>query len=55
VRRGRWYIEPGFSLRGFTNEGRHIDEAGLKVGYRADTRMFGIVELYFLGSVDVNK
>jgi outer membrane protein assembly factor BamA len=55
VRRGRWYIEPGFGLPGFTNEGRQIYLAGLKAGYRADTRMFGIVDLYFIGTVDVNK
>ncbi len=55
VRRGRWYIEPGFGLPGFTNEGEHIYEAGLKVGYRAETRAFGVIDLYFLGSADVNK
>ncbi len=55
VRRGRWYIEPGYSLQGFAPEGRHLYEAGLKVGYRADTRMFGVVDLYFIGSVDANK
>lgn len=55
VRRGRWYVEPGLGLPGFTNEGKHIYEAGLKVGYRADTRAFGVIDLYFLGSVDVNK
>ncbi len=55
VRRGRWYIEPGYSLQGFAPEGRHLYEAGLQVGYRADTRMFGVVDLYFIGSVDANK
>ena len=55
VRRGRWYIEPGYGLPGFAPGGVHIYEAGLKIGYRADTRMFGIVDLYLIGSVDVNQ
>jgi outer membrane protein assembly factor BamA len=55
IRRGRWYIEPGYSLPGWAPGGRHIYEAGLKVGFRADTRAFGVIDLYFLGTVDVNK
>jgi hypothetical protein len=55
IRRGRWYIEPGFGNRGWAPGGRHIDEAGLKVGFRADTRAFGVIDLYFLGTVDANK
>jgi outer membrane protein assembly factor BamA len=55
VRRGRWYIEPGYVQPVWTNDGRHVYEAGLKVGFRADTRAFGYVDLYLMGSVDVNK
>ena len=55
VRRGRWYIEPGISFPALTPEGDPIREVGLKIGYRADTRMFGIVDLYLIGSVDVNQ
>jgi len=55
VRRGRWYVEPGYSLPGWAPGGRHIYEAGLKVGYRADTRAFGVIDLYFLGTLDANK
>jgi len=55
VRRGRWYIEPGYGMRGWTNDGRHINEAGVKIGYRADTRSFGYVDLYLIGTKDVGK
>jgi hypothetical protein len=54
VRRGRWYIEPGYFQPVWTGE-RHVYEAGLKVGFRADTKAFGYVDLYLMGSVDVNK
>jgi len=55
IRRGRWYIEPGYDIPGWAPGGRHIYEAGLKVGYRADTRAFGVIDLYILGTVDANK
>jgi outer membrane protein assembly factor BamA len=55
VRRGRWYVEPGFSMPYYSDTGDNIYEVGLKVGYRADTRMFGIVDLYLMGSVDAGK
>jgi outer membrane protein assembly factor BamA len=54
VRRGRWYIEPGYVQPVWTPD-RHVYEAGLKVGFRADTRAFGYIDLYLMGSVDVNK
>jgi outer membrane protein assembly factor BamA len=54
VRRGRWYIEPGYDQPVWTPD-RHVYEAGLKIGFRADTRTFGYVDLYLMGSVDVNK
>jgi hypothetical protein len=39
----------------YSDTGDNIYEVGLKVGYRADTRMFGIVDLYLMGSVDAGK
>jgi hypothetical protein len=50
----RWYIEPGYGQPVWTGD-RHVYEYGLKVGFRADTRAFGYVDLYLMGSVDVNK
>jgi len=54
VRRARWYIEPGYGQPVWTAD-HHVYEYGLKVGFRADTRAFGYVDLYLMGSVDVNK
>jgi len=54
VRRARWYIEPGYGQPVWTGD-HHVYEYGLKVGFRADTRAFGYVDLYLMGSVDVNK
>lgn len=55
VIRGRWYVEPGLSVPGYSDTGEGIVEAGLKLGYRADTRLFGVVDLYLMGSVDLNE
>ena len=55
IQRGRWYIEPGIGLLGYSSEGVVIYEYGVKVGFRADTRMFGLVDLYLLGRVDTYK
>ncbi|HET9865238.1 MAG TPA: hypothetical protein VFP37_17485, partial [Steroidobacteraceae bacterium] len=52
VRRGRWYVEPGLGPAGYNPAGEFIYEAGLKLGFRADTRQFGIVDLYFIASMD---
>jgi outer membrane protein assembly factor BamA len=54
VRRARWYIEPGYGQPVWTSD-HHVYEYGLKVGFRADTRAFGYVDLYLMGSVDVNE
>jgi outer membrane protein assembly factor BamA len=54
VRRARWYIEPGYGQPVWTGD-HHVYEYGLKVGFRADTRAFGYVDLYLMGSVDVNE
>jgi len=55
VRRARWYVEPGFGGAGLDPQGRQIYELGLKIGYRADTRTFGVVNFYLIGSVDPNR
>jgi hypothetical protein len=55
IQRGRWYVEPGFSLAGYAPEGQQIHEYGIKAGFRADTRMFGLVDLYVIGSVDSQR
>lgn len=52
ARRGRWYIEPGIGLAGHDSLGRDVYEAGLKIGIRAETRAFGMVNLYAIGTVD---
>jgi outer membrane protein assembly factor BamA len=55
VRRARWYVEPGFGGAGLDPQGRQLYELGLKIGYRADTRAFGVVNFYVFGSVDPNR
>lgn len=50
VRRGRWYIEAGYTPQGQNLRGQQQKEYGLKVGVRLETRSFGIVDLYLLGS-----
>jgi outer membrane protein assembly factor BamA len=49
VRRGRWYIEPGYGNGGFAPGGQEIHEVGLKIGIRVETRTFGLVDLYLMG------
>ena len=55
VRRGRWYIEPGYSSPGHRPEGQAIEEVGLKIGVRLETDAFGLVDLYMMGSADVGQ
>jgi hypothetical protein len=50
VRRGRWYVEPGYGQGGFAPGGREIHEVGLKVGVRLETRAFGLVDLYLMAT-----
>lgn len=57
LKRGRWYVEPGvsiggYSAGGYTADGERIYEIGIKTGVRLDTTAFGIVDLYVMGSVD---
>ncbi len=53
VQRGRWYVEPGFALKAYSSSGSRLFEYGLKAGFRADTRTFGLVDLYLLATEDV--
>lgn len=50
IRRGRWYVEAGYSNRGPDLEGIRQTEIGAKVGLRLDTRSFGFVDLYVFGT-----
>lgn len=52
VRRGRWYIEPGYNGGGYAPGGHEIYEWGLKIGVRLETRTFGLVDLYLIGTFD---
>jgi hypothetical protein len=51
VRRGRWYVQAGYSPQGHSLRGERQKEYGLKIGIRLETRSFGIAEFYVLGSV----
>ena len=55
VKRGRWYVEPGVNSLAYSSSGDALVEAGLKIGWRIDTRSFGVVELYLIGSADVAR
>ena len=50
VRRGRWYVQAGYDLAGRNPRGQKVEEYGLKIGVRLETRSFGIVEFYVIGS-----
>jgi outer membrane protein assembly factor BamA len=52
ILRGRWYLEPGTGIKSHTSGGDTVFEYGLKVGFRADTRTFGQVDLYLLATRD---
>jgi outer membrane protein assembly factor BamA len=52
VKRGRWYIEPGFNWAGFRPGGKEIQELGLKIGVRLETDALGLVDLYVIGTTD---
>jgi outer membrane protein assembly factor BamA len=53
VTRGRWYIEPGVNSVIYSSAGDSVVEAGLKLGWRLDTRSFGVIDLYLIGSADM--
>ena len=50
VRRGRWYLEPGITPAGYSDDGHRLTEVGAKVGVRLQTRSFGLVNLYIIGT-----
>lgn len=50
VRRGRWYVEAGYNPQGQNDRGERRREFGLKAGVRLETRSFGMVDLYVIGS-----
>jgi outer membrane protein assembly factor BamA len=52
IQRGRWYVEPGIGFAGYAPLGKEIYEYGIKAGFRADTRLFGLIDLYVLGTAD---
>jgi outer membrane protein assembly factor BamA len=55
IERGRWYIEPGFALKGRTSSGTYFFDYGLKAGFRADTKTFGLIDLYVLATKDATR
>ena len=50
IRQGRWYISPGITRHGNLANGERTRELGLRAGVRLQTRRFGIVDLYIIGS-----
>lgn len=52
LKRGRWYIEPGFNGAGNDPNGDSRYELGLKIGVRLETEAFGLIELYVIGSAN---
>jgi hemolysin activation/secretion protein len=52
IKRGRWYVdakEKSFAI----SDGNAVHEVGLKAGLRLETRRFGLVELYVLGTTEL--
>jgi outer membrane translocation and assembly module TamA len=49
IERGRWYVEPGITGFSTSSLGETRIGYGLKAGFRAETRQFGLVELYVIG------
>ena len=50
VSRGRWYVEPGITPADNSDNGHRLWEVGAKVGVRLQTRSFGLVNLYMIGT-----
>lgn len=55
IKRGRWYVEAGYNGAGFDSGGKPIQEFGLKLGVRVETESFGLIDLYVLGTRDINR
>jgi outer membrane protein assembly factor BamA len=49
IERGRWYIEPGIAGLSTSSLGETRIAYGLKAGWRAETRQFGLVEFHVIG------
>jgi hypothetical protein len=50
IRQGRWYISPGITRHGNLPDGTGTRELGVQAGVRLETRRFGFVHLYIIGS-----
>jgi hypothetical protein len=50
IRQGRWYIAPGFGRHGNLTDGTRTRELSLQAGVRLETRRFGFIQLYIVGS-----
>jgi hypothetical protein len=50
IQRGRWYVEAGYDPHGTTAQGERLREIGMKIGLRMQTRSFGMVDMYVIGS-----
>jgi hypothetical protein len=53
IQRGRWYVEQGLSAAGYDQAASGIFEFVLKAGVRLETKTFGMVDLYIIGSKEV--
>jgi outer membrane protein assembly factor BamA len=49
IQRGRWYVEPGIMGLSTASSGDTRVSYGLRAGWRAETRQFGLVDLYVTG------
>lgn len=49
IERGRWYVEPGIISLSTSSLGETRVGYGLKAGFRAETRQFGLIDLYVIG------
>jgi outer membrane translocation and assembly module TamA len=50
ARRGRWYITPGMTRHGNLPDGTRTREVSVQAGVRIETRRFGFIHLYVIGS-----
>jgi outer membrane protein assembly factor BamA len=50
IQRGRWYVEPGIGPAGIRQDGTQQTEYGLKVGVLLETKTFGLINIFAIGS-----
>jgi len=55
IKRGRWYVEGGYSSAGYDSAGHSLREHGVKLGLRLDTESLGLLDLYLFGSWDPSR